>query len=262
MLGQWVRARTRIDRLHGPRTMRPPWTEPRSGRLTPPGHMLATAVAAIIVLGVVVGPAAIVVAGLGTLAGRRWWRQRVGTVTARRRREQLPEALERMAGALRTGSSLTHALAEAGHSTAAPLGPELAELARTAERGEPLLAVLDRWADAHADTGTRLAATALALATGVGTTPARAIDGVAATLRERLAQAAERRAQATQARYSAVVLSAAPLLFTGLLVATNAAAAEFLLRTPAGWACVLIGVGLDALGAVWMLRLVGSDEQR
>ena len=56
--------------------------------------------------------------------------------------------------------------------------------------------------------GTRLAATALALASGVGAASARALDGVAATLRERL-ELAENATLATQARASAVVLSAA-----------------------------------------------------
>jgi tight adherence protein B len=262
MLRQGFRRRSRIERLHRPPARRVTWVEPTRGPLTgPPAAMLAIGAAATVAAGVLIGPALIVVAGLAVLAGHHWWRRRIRTVAARRRSEQLPEALARMAGALRTGSSLTHALGEAGNGTDAPLGPELSQLARSAEQGEPLLAVLDQWADSHADTGTRLAATALALASVVGTTPARAIDGVAATLRERLAQTGERRSQATQARYSAVVLSAAPLVFTGLLVATNTAAADFLLRTPAGWACVLIGMSLDALGAVWMLRLIRAGEQ-
>lgn len=219
------------------------------------------ALVTLLVMSLWLGPVALPIAGSGVLAGRWWWRHRTRIVASQRRREQLPEALERMAGALRTGSSLPHALAEARRTTDAPLGPELAELAHEAERGYPLLDVLDRWTEMHDDTGTRLAATALALASGVGAAPARAIDGVAATLRERLGQAAERRTQAVQAHYSAVVLSAAPLVFTGLLALTNAAAAHFLLRTPAGWACLLVGVGLDVLGAVWMMRLVHTGEQ-
>jgi tight adherence protein B len=261
MRPQWWRRRSRIGGLHRPQPRRSPWAEPAPGALTASPAAIFAAVAATVAAGVLIAPVLILAAGLTALAARHWWHRRIRAVTDRRRREQLPEALARMAGALRTGSSLTHALIEAGDGTDAPLGPELSQLARTAEQGEPLLAVLDQWADSHADTGTRLAATALALASVVGTTPARAIDGVAATLRERLALTAERRSQATQARYSAVVLSAAPLVFTGLLITTNTAAADFLLRTPAGWACVLIGMSLDALGAVWMLRLIRAGEQ-
>ena len=85
--------------------------------------------------------------------------------------------------------------------------------------------MLDEWSAAHDDPGTRLAATALVLATVVGSTPARAVDGVAATLRERLDLAAERRALAVQARTSALVLSVAPVGFAALLVVGDTAAA-------------------------------------
>jgi tight adherence protein B len=172
---------------------------------------------------------------------------------------QLPEALDRMATALRAGSSLTMALAEVGQALDAPLGPEIAGLAVAAERGRSLPDVLDEWSSRHDDPGTRLAATALVLASVVGTAPARAVDGVAATLRERLDLAAERRALAVQARTSALVLSVAPGVFASLLVVADTAAARFLLRTPAGWACLGVGLGLDVLGAWWMARLSRSD---
>ena len=119
--------------------------------------------------------------------------------------------------------------------------------------------VLDEWSASHDDPGTRLAATALVLATVVGSTPARAVDGVAATLRERLDLAAERRALAVQARTSALVLSVAPVGFAALLVVGDTAAAGFLLGTPAGWSCLGLGLALDAAGAWWMTRLSRSD---
>jgi tight adherence protein B len=178
-----------------------------------------------------------------------------------RRGSQLPQALERLAGALRSGSSLPVALGDAGRATPDPLGPELAALALGASRGQPMAAVLDAWARRHDDPGTRLAATALVLATVVGVAPARAVDGVAATLRERLELSAERRALASQARTSALVLSAAPLLFALLLGMSDGAAGRFLLHSRAGWACLAGGLGLDSLGAWWMARLTRGERR-
>ncbi len=172
-----------------------------------------------------------------------------------KRRSQFPQALERLAGAIRSGSSLAVALEEAGRATSDPLGPELAALSLGASRGQPMAAVLDGWTREHDDPGTRLAATALVLATVVGVAPARAVDGVAATLRERLEVSAERRALASQARTSALVLSAAPLLFALLLGMSDGAAARFLLHSRAGWVCLAGGLALDSLGAWWMARL-------
>lgn len=173
----------------------------------------------------------------------------------RRRDAQLPTALDRLAAALRTGASLTTALDEVGASLEPPLGPELAALAHDAARGRPIRDVLDGWVTQHGDAGTRLAASALVLATLVGSAPARAIDGVAATVRERLDLAHERRALAAQARTSALVLSVAPVAFAALLILGDTAAAAFLLGSPAGWLCLVLGCGLDAAGIWWMTRL-------
>jgi tight adherence protein B len=208
---------------------------------------------------VAIGPHAAV--ALAALAAAGPVRARVGRRTGlrRRREQQLPAALDRLAAALRTGSSLTTALDEVGRALEPPLGPELATLAREASHGRPLRQVLDGWSAGHDDPGTRLAAAALVLATVVGSAPARAIDGVAATLRERHDLTAERRALAAQARISALVLSVAPVAFAALLVMADTAAAQFLVGTPAGWACLAAGVGLDATGAWWMARLSRGD---
>jgi tight adherence protein B len=218
-------------------------------------------VAVVVAVGMFGAPTTVVLAGTA-VAGRVWWLHHQRLERARSRQAQLPEALERLASALRSGASVPQALAEAGRNSPEPLGPELAELATAATRGRPVLDVLDGWTAAHDDQGTRLAATALALAAGIGAAPARAVDVVAATLRERLEVAGERRALATQARASATVLSAAPIGFALLLGLTDGAAARFLLRTPQGWACLVTGLGLDLVGAIWMTRLTHTGDPR
>lgn len=189
-----------------------------------------------------------------------WWRRRLAQARAERQR-QLPEALERMAAALRAGSSLAQALGEASRSVAPPLGVELAGMARLAARGRPVAEVVDQWAAAQGDPGSRLVATAVALAHAVGAAPARALDGVAATLREGLEAAGERRALATQARVSAMVLAGAPVAFALLLGLTDPAVGGFLTGSAAGLLCLAGGLGLDAIGLVWMTRLTRSAER-
>jgi tight adherence protein B len=220
---------------------------------------LALGVAGMVTAWLAAGP--VVALGLAALsaAGPVHARLCRRAVSRRRREAQLPGALDRLAASLRSGASLTTALDEVGAAVDPPVGPELTGLAREAARGRPLVRVLDDWSAAHDDAGTRLTATALVLATVVGSAPARAVDGVAATVRERLDLAAERRALATQARTSSLVLSIAPVAFAALLVVTDGAAAGFLLGTPAGWVCLATGAGLDAAGAWWMVRLSRSD---
>ncbi|HET6948817.1 MAG TPA: type II secretion system F family protein [Acidimicrobiales bacterium] len=194
----------------------------------------------------------LVASGAGAVVLTRW---RAAAAGRERRATQIPGALDRLATALRAGTSLPSSLAEVGSAVDPPLGPELTALGEATARGRPVVDVLDDWAARHDDPPTRLAGTALVLATLVGSVPARAVDGVAATVRERLDLAAERRALAAQARASAVVLTVAPLAFAALLVAGDTAAAGFLLGSPAGWSCLAGGVGLDVAGGIWMARL-------
>lgn len=242
------RARARVTRLTDGRRA-------RRGSDRPSVEVVAGTVAVAVVVTALFGLVVLAIVLLAGAAGRVAWRRREAALVDRRRRAQLPEALERMAAALRTGSSPPQALAEAARGTTEPLGSELDALANLTERGQPVVTVLDGWTAQHPDQGTRLAAVALALATGVGATPARALDGVAATLRERLELADERHALATQARASAVVLSAAPPVFAALLTLGDPEASRFLLQTPPGWLCIVLGAGLDLIGAVWMTRL-------
>jgi tight adherence protein B len=222
---------------------------------------LAAGVAAAVGL-VLLGPATTALGSVVALVGLAWWRRQRGIERARRRRAQLPDALERVAGGLRSGSSLPQALADTGAATTPPLGPELVGLAHDARHGRRLDEVLDAWAERHHDRGTRLAATAMVLASSVGAAPARALDGVAATVRERLQLRDERRALATQARTSAAVLAVAPLVFLALFGVTDSAAAGFLLGTPAGWLCLVAGVVLDLVGTWWMARLTDPGDDR
>jgi tight adherence protein B len=152
------------------------------------------------------------------------------------------------------------ALAETGAAMPAPVGPELLALGRQANAGRAVADVLAEWSSRRDDAGSRLAATALTLATAVGGAPGHAVDGVAATLRERVDLADERRALASQARLSALVLAAAPVGFAALLGAADGRTASFLLRTPTGLVCLALGLALDAAGAWWMARLTRGTE--
>jgi tight adherence protein B len=176
---------------------------------------------------------------------------------AAQRRARLPELVERIASAVRAGRSVRTALAEVAADAPPPLDRELAPAALVLEHGGGLDAALGAWAAATGPVPeVALVLTALGLAGRAGGEVARALDRVAATLRERRELRAEVRALATQARASAAVLIAAPLGFTALVATIEPAVVAFLLTTPVGIACLVLGLGLDGLGAWWMARIV------
>ena len=176
----------------------------------------------------------------------------------RRVERDLPDVLDAVARALRSGSSLRRAVDEAGGAVAGPLGDDLARVRRSLDGGTPLGDALERWAAARALAGVRLAVAALALGAETGGASAQAVDGVAATLRTNLAIAAEVRALSSQARLSALVIALAPVAFSLLAFTTDPATASFLLRTPLGLGCLASGLALDAAGWLWMRSLTAA----
>ncbi len=167
----------------------------------------------------------------------------------------LPGALEAVARAQRTGASLRQAVGEAAARTPGPLGQELERVSTQAERGVPLVQALDHLADRRPLPGVRLAVAALCLGAETGGAQAQAVDGVATTLRDRLAVLAEVRALSSQARISALVISLAPLGFGAFAATTDPRTAVFLFHTGAGFALLAAGGVLDGLGWMWMNRL-------
>lgn len=172
--------------------------------------------------------------------------------------EALPEALDAVARALRSGAAVPQALAEVAPTVPGRLGDDLRALVRRAEAGAPFLAGLGDWPARCPTPGVRLAAAAMALAADSGGAAAAAIDGVAATLRAELAIAGEVRAQSSQARLSALVIALAPLVFGALAAGTDGRTAHFLLRTPLGSLCLVGGLALDAAAAWWMQRITAT----
>jgi tight adherence protein B len=167
----------------------------------------------------------------------------------------LPDALEAVARSLRSGATLPGAVAEAGREVPGAVGADLASTAAATSGGVRFVDALDAWSSRRPLRGVELAVVALALAAATGGTSARAVDGVAATLRERVAVAAEARALASQARASALVITLAPLAFAALAAAADPQNARFLLRTSLGLLFLSSGLTLDALAALWMARL-------
>lgn len=200
---------------------------------------------------VVIVAAGAVVLGLRATCGRG----------LRRADRELPDLLEHAARGLRSGLDLVPAL---GLAAAAVGGVHGAELGRTLGRvdlGAPLVEALVPWAEDHPRPPVRMSVAALEVAATAGGARARALDGIAATLRSRTVVAEEAGALATQARASAAVMVALPVVVAGLGSAADPRLAHALLGTPVGLACVTAAALLDGAGAWWMQRVVDGAGQ-
>jgi tight adherence protein B len=210
-----------------------------------------------LVVALAVGPLAAVLTAAAVLVGALVLRRSAPARRAAADERALPELLEAVARRLRAGGSLQQAIT--GATVAAdPRCATLPSAWARVQQAAPAIGVaaaLDAWAAEAADTpSVQLATAALAMANETGGSPARAVDGVASTLRSRLAVAAEVRALSSQARASAAVIALAPLAFGTAAGLTDARTAAFF-TTPLGLTLLALGLALDALGAWWMSHL-------
>jgi tight adherence protein B len=180
----------------------------------------------------------------------------------RRRREAavgaaLPDVLERVGGGVRAGAAPLAALTEAAASADLPESLA-ADLRRVLERAEAvgLSAALARWAGERPCPAVAAVAAALEVAVGAGGPAAPALDGLAAGLRDRRDVDDEVAALSAQARLSAIVVGAAPLVLLALSLLVDPRVAPTLVGTGAGRGCLLTGVALEGAAALWMSRIV------
>jgi tight adherence protein B len=105
-----------------------------------------------------------------------------------------------------------------------------------------------------------LTATALELASTAGGASAGVLDGVAASLRERIGLEREVAALSSQSRASAVVLVVAPVAFAIAAAMVDHRILQVLVGRPIGWACIGVGLTLDLIGGLWMARMIGRHR--
>jgi tight adherence protein B len=219
------------------------------------GGMLAAAILGVAVGGGAAGLAAIAIVGVGTP---------VALVAAHGRRARavaaaVPPTVDRVASELRAGGTIATAVTAIAHGDGA-LASDFARVEARVLLGAPLTDALDAWARERSANGVDVAAGALAMCATVGGRAADALEGLASSLRDRAAVAAEAQALSAQARLSAIVVGGAPLLYLGWSALTDENAFHALTGTPAGRVCVVVGLVLEVVGAWWMRRILRAGS--
>jgi tight adherence protein B len=193
---------------------------------------------------------AVVAAGPGALTLARSRRARAFAVG-------LPPALEQVAAELRGGGTVAAAVDRLAGADGA-VASDLRRVHARTQLGLPLAEALAGWPTDHDAPGVRAAAGALAVASTMGGRAADAIDGLAASLRHRLDAVAEARSLSAQARLSAVVVGAAPLGYLAFAAMVDPGAVTALVDTGVGRVCLVVGLGLEGLAALWIRRILRS----
>jgi tight adherence protein B len=173
-----------------------------------------------------------------------------------RRDEQLADTVAALVSAIRAGMSIPQAFSYAADEAEQPLADDLGALVAALEVGVPLHDALALWADRVGTDDARLIAAAMELHRRAGGDLPTVLEQVSATVRERVAASRETRAMTAQARLSGAILGVLPIGFFAFLWLTSRSEIEGALASPAGAACVALGLALDGAAFVWIRRLL------
>jgi tight adherence protein B len=256
-------SRRRVEQMLGESRSRIGKTADREGtRFTlwrPPDPRLrvfGVSVFALVVAGLLASP----LIGIG-VGGAIWFGHRAlhrlrATRAARSFDVVMLSCAEEFGRNLRAGLSSIDALGKAAHGF--PNQPAMLELQRACRNSPGFTAALDHWPPP-----TRRSAhlvQLLRVGESLGGLRPQFVDAVLSSVRESDQLDSEIRALSDQARYSALLMSMAPLLFALVLVATDARSRGLLLHSPLGAVLLLVGLSLDGAGLLWMRRLVKRVE--
>jgi len=167
----------------------------------------------------------------------------------------VPAGLDRVAAGLRSGGTVLDAVDQVA-TGAGPLAPDLARVAARTRLGASALDALGQWPVERPLPVVRAAAGGLAVAVDVGGPAADALEHLAGSLRAGAAARADAHALSAQARVSAVVVGAAPIGYLAFATVADPGSLGVLLGTGAGRLCLMGGIALEALAALWIRALL------
>lgn len=168
---------------------------------------------------------------------------------------QFPEALAMIVRSVRVGIPVMEAVRAVARETAEPTGPEFARLVDQVSIGVPMEdAVLDM-ASRCGIPEYRFFATALTLQNQTGGALSETLEGLGDVIRKRVALASKGKALASEARTSAIVLAAMPVLSGAGMWALNPSYENVLLNDPTGRKMFGIAI-LSLLTGLGIIRMI------
>lgn len=174
---------------------------------------------------------------------------------------QMPEMVDELARAARTGRSVEQCLMLVAHDTPAPLGSELKRCAGRLDLGIGMHGAL---ADLPIRTGivtTKILAMALTVHSSSGGDLISVLERLSRTIRGRMLYLARLRASTAASRATAILMLVIPPLVLGFFMLRDPEYFSKLFAVKWGRIVTLIAAVLDLIGIVWVLRVLKSSQQ-
>lgn len=178
-----------------------------------------------------------------------------GSRARRKLAEELPDALQLQAAALRAGHSVASSLSAVASELGGGLGDELKLVTRSLAMGEPLDAALAAMQRRVVNRDIDMWVTAMLVHRVSGGNLTAIISSLGQRIRQRQHLRAEVRALTAQTRLSGAVVASAPAAFFVILSITSREQMQVLFTTRIGWLLLLVGGAMQTLGYLWIRRI-------
>ncbi|CAM5400880.1 type II secretion system F family protein [Thauera mechernichensis] len=185
----------------------------------------------------------------------RWLRAR----RLERIEQQLPDALQMLAGTARAGLSLPAAIRQVGGELAPPLQQELLLLQHEQRLGVSLDDALENLALRVPAQPVKLMVSAMRIASETGGGLAETLERTATTLRSQHAMELKIRALTAQGKLQAWVVGLLPLFLLWVLTHMEPEAMALLWTTRMGWAVLAVVLVMELTGVLLIRRIVSID---
>ena len=182
-----------------------------------------------------------------------WWRRRGRLKTFA---TQLPEALDMLARALRSGQSLSAGFNMVAAELGAPLGKEFQRVFEEQNLGIPLEEALDNMACRIPNLDLRFFVTAVILQRQTGGDLAEILDKIGRLIRERFQIWGQIQALTGEGRLSGAVLLGLPIVLFGVVYKLNPDYVSVLFTDPMGQKMLAGAAVMQVLGALCIKKII------
>lgn len=170
--------------------------------------------------------------------------------------QQLPEAADFLARAMRAGHAFTNVLQMVGTELPEPLSGEFRAAHEEINYGIPMNQALHNLADRIPLTDLRYLVIAVVIQRESGGNLAEILGNISHIIRERLTLLAKVRVLSAEGRMSAWVLGLMPFCVMAFMVVVNPHYVSVLWTDPAGIRMVWIGLGMIVFGVLWIRQVI------
>jgi len=175
--------------------------------------------------------------------------------------DQLPEMVDELARAARTGRSIEQCFRLVADDTRVPLGHELRLCARRIDLGIPLKEALVDLPERTGVVSLQILVMALSVHMSTGGDLVVVLERLAHTLRERLQYLGRLRAATAASRATAILMIVLPPCILGFFILRDPTYLSTLLANPFGRGMTMLAIALDIVGVIWVLRILHTSKQ-